>query len=82
MTKAQTFVDGLSPELKQAILNMAETLRPVLDEIHEQTPTTQKYYGDYFKILSYRPEQHKVIALALLYAGANPDGLEAAVKLM
>jgi hypothetical protein len=82
MTKAQSFVEGLSPELKQVVINMAETLRPMLDEIHERTPTTQKYYGDYFRILSYRPEHHKVIALALLYAGANPEGLEAAVRLM
>ena len=82
MTKAQTFVEALSPELKQAIVNMADTLRPMLDEIHGQHPTTQKCYGDYFRILSYRPDHYKVIALALLYAGANPEGLEAAVKLM
>jgi len=82
MTKAQTFVEGLSPELKQTILNMAETLRPLLDDIHKNPPTTQKYYGDYFRILSYRPEQHKIIGLALLYAGANPDGLQAASRLM
>lgn len=82
MIKAQAFVEGLSPEMRQSILNMAETLRPLLDEIHERKPTTQKYYGDYFRILSYQPEKHKLLALAMLYAGANPEGLQAAVRLM
>lgn len=82
MVKAQTFVEALSPELKQVILNMADTLRPVLDEIHSMPPTTQNYYGDYFRLLSYQPERHKVLGLALLYAGANPDGLQAASRLM
>lgn len=82
MTKAQTFVEGLAPELKQVILNMAETLRPLLDDIHSRPPTTQNYYGDYFRLLSYQPERHKVLGLALLYAGANPDGLQAASRLM
>ena len=82
MTKAQTFVEGLTPELKQVILNMAETLRPLLDDIHSRPATTQNYYGDYFRLLSYQPERYKVLGLALLYAGANPDGLQAASRLM
>ena len=82
MTKAQTFVEGLSPELKQTILSVAETLRPILDDIHSGPAFTQNYYGDYLRILSYHPERHKIIGLALLYAGANPDGLQAASRLM
>lgn len=82
MVKAQAFVEGLSPELKQVILSMAETIRPLLDDIHKRPPTTQFYYGDYFRLLSYQPDRHKVLALAMLYAGANPDGLQEAVKLM
>ena len=82
MTKAQAFVEALSPELKQAILDMAEKIRPLLDDIHKRPPTTQNYYGDYFRILSYQPTRHKVLGLAMLYAGANPDGLQAASRLM
>lgn len=82
MTKAQSFVEALQPEFKEAILKMAKTLKPLLDDIHSRPPTTQNYYGDYFRLLSYQPDRYKVLALALLYAGANPDGLQGAVRLM
>ena len=78
--KAKSFVDSLSIELRGAVINIAETIKPALDDIHAQAPTTQNYYGDYMRLLSYKPERKKVIALAMLYAGANPQGVEAAVK--
>ena len=78
--KAKSFVNSLSKELRDAVINIAETIKPALDDIHANTPTTQNYYGDYMRLLSYKPERKKVIALAMLYAGANPAGVEAAVK--
>jgi hypothetical protein len=82
MTKANQFIENLSPELKNAVLNIAETIKPALNEIHAQQPTTQNYYGDYMRLLSYRPKYAKVLALAMLYEGANPEGVEAAIKLI
>jgi len=79
-TKSQSFIDGLSPELQQVVKSISETIKPALDDIHAGAPTTQNYYGDYMRLLSYKPERKKIIALAMLYAGANPAGVEAAVK--
>jgi len=82
MTKANQFIENLSPELKNAVLSIAETIKPTLNEIHAQRPTTQNYYGDYMRLLSYRPKYAKILALAMLYEGANPEGVEAAIKLI
>ena len=80
--KAMDFINNLSPELKNVVVEIAETIKPAIDEIHATQPTTQNYYADYMRVLSYRPKQAKVIALAMLYLGANPDGVSAAVKLI
>ena len=82
MTKANQFIENLSPDLKSAVLNIAETIKPALNEIHAQQPTTKNYYGDYMRLLSYRPKYAKILALAMLYEGANPERVEAAIKLI
>ena len=82
MTKANQFIENLSPDLKSAVLNIAETIKPALNEIHAQQPTPKNYYGDYMRLLSYRPKYAKILALAMLYEGANPEGVEAAIKLI
>lgn len=79
-TKATEFINNLSPELKAAILSISETIAPLLDDIHANYPSTQNYYGDYLRLLSYKPERAKILALAMLYNGANPEGVNAAVK--
>ena len=79
-TKANEFIHNLSPELKSAIISIGETIRPLLDDIHANPPMTQNYYGDYLRLLSYKPERAKLLALAMLYEGANPQGLQAAVS--
>lgn len=81
-TKAMKLFENLTPELKQAVVSISETIKPVLDEIHKHPPTTQNYYGDYMRILSYKPEKKQILALAMLYAGCNPSGVESAVKLI
>ena len=82
LVRINQFIENLSPELKSAVLNIAETIKPALNEIHAQKPTTKNYYGDYMRLLSYRPKYAKILALAMLYEGANPDGVQAAVKLV
>ena len=79
--KAQSFIDSLPLEMRQVIIEISEAITPALDKIHSFPPTTQNYYGDYLRILSQKPESAKVLALAMLYAGANPSGIEAAVRL-
>lgn len=81
-SKASQFIETLSPELKSVIISIGKDLRPLLDEIHSKLPTTQCYYGDYLRILSYKPEKAKILALAMLYEGANCEGIQAAVRLV
>jgi hypothetical protein len=80
MTKAESFLSEMSPEMQAAIKQIAEGLKPVLDDIHSGPAMTQNYYGDYMRILSYKPKHIKLMGLALLLAGANPIGVEYAVK--
>ena len=79
--KAQSFIDSLSPELRNVIIEISQAIAPALDTIHSLPPTTKNYYGDYLRILSHKPERAKVLSLAMLYAGANPSGIEAAIRL-
>lgn len=80
-TKAnEVLLANLSPELKQAIQGAANALTTVLDEIHQQEPATPNYAGDYLRVLSYKPREAKFLAIAMLYAGANPSGIQAAMK--
>jgi hypothetical protein len=81
-TKAQQFINDLSPETRAAVLNIATTIKPALDKIHAQQPTTKNYYGDYMRLMLVKPQYTKILALAMLYEGANPDGVQAAVKLI
>lgn len=80
--KAYQFINELSPELKNLVLIIADDLRPLIEEIHAQPPTTKNYYGDYLRILSHKPSHKNIIAMGLLYVGANPEGLQAAVNLL
>lgn len=80
-TRAQAeLLSRFNPEQRQAIKELGESLRPTLDKIHARVPSTRNYYGDYMAILSERPEYAKIMALAMLYAGANPQGIQDAVK--
>jgi hypothetical protein len=75
-------IEKMTPEAQNAVKTIAEALRPVLDEIHSKPETTKNYYGDYMAILSRKPRAKKLIAISMLYAGCNPDGLLAATKLV
>ena len=82
-TKAQQqIIKHFSTEAQAAIIEIGKTIRPAIDEIHANAPTTQNYYGDYLRLLSYKPERAKLLAIAMLYEGCNPDGIQAAIKLI
>ena len=79
-TKSMQYFDKLSPELQTVIKSIAESIKPILDDIHNRPATTQNYYGDYMRILLYKPEHKKLMSLSMIYAGANVYGIEAALK--
>lgn len=86
MTTAQSNILAKfeNEQTKKAIQEIAETITPLLDEVHAQPPTTQNYYSDYMRIISQSPKKtaggFKLLAIAMLYAGANPQGIQAAIK--
>lgn len=83
-TNTNKAFNHLSAETLQAVKSISETIQPFIEEIHATSPTTQNYYGDYMRLLSYGAQRGegyvKLLALAMLYAGCNPSGIEAAVK--
>ena len=80
--KSLSFIDNVKPELKKAIIEIAETIKPLLNEIHEKQPISKNYYLEYLELLSNFPTQKKLIALAMLYNGANSNGLNSALQLV
>lgn len=75
----------VTPELKNAIISLAEIVKPALKEIHAKNATTKNYYGDYLGFLTPMAADKgkvKLTALAMMYAGANPEGVESAVKIL
>lgn len=81
--------------LDQVINTLAEGLKPLVEHIESKPLTTQNHYGDYMTALSVvaekfnapsdkAPEMQKKIFLAVgiafQRAGANKDGVKAALK--
>lgn len=73
-----------SPELAQAVTTLADSIRPLLQEIHDTPPTTRNYYGDYMAILAGTDSQQRryLFALAMIEAGANVEGIRDAMNLL
>lgn len=75
--------NNLSPDLQNSIKVLAKNLTPILDELHAMPPSSKNYYANYLAILTaHKPERAKLIAIAMLYAGANKDGIQDALKLI
>jgi hypothetical protein len=76
--------ENLTPELKNAVISIAETIKPLIEDIHNGMTTGKDYYSDYMRILAYGTKKGngfvKLMAIAMLYLGCNPNGIDAAVK--
>ena len=75
---AHLYVDCLPKELGEAIISIADIIRPMVEEIHSKPPETKDYYGDYLNIMSNHCKHENIIEMCLLIAGANPQGVFAA----
>lgn len=64
------------------VAETAEYLKPLVADIEVQMPVTKDHYGRYLGILLQFEDVtiRKVVALALLAAGANPDGVAGAAR--
>lgn len=67
-------------ELLQEALNL---IKPIVVRIESSLPTTKDHYGDYMGILATakNPEERKKMAMVLIIAGANKNGVLAALAL-
>ena len=88
MTTAQQSIEkNLSPEALTMVKELSSILKPLLDATHKEQPTSKGYYAEYMAILgkaaANKPTAYiKLLGIAMLYEGCNPEGLNAAVKLL
>jgi hypothetical protein len=88
MTRAKQSIEkNLSPEALTMVKELSSILKPLLDATHKEQPTSKGYYAEYMAILGKAAENKptayiKLLGIAILYEGCNPDGLNAAVKLL
>ena len=84
--KLDLFLSTIPQEAKDRFISQAKTIQPLLDEIHA-TPAImyQNYYGNYMTLIcqlvdKVKNTNAKYWGVVLLIAGANPIGVESAVK--
>jgi RNA binding exosome subunit len=70
-------------EQKKALNEALELVKPIVKRIEASIPSTKNHYGDYMAVLSMDkdPMQMKKMAALLILAGANKEGVSAALKL-
>jgi len=76
----------LTVEQKALITELANDVRPEVEKIEKRIATTKDHYGDYMSLLSHFQDKGKmmvvVMAMACKEAGANPNGVNWAVRLL
>jgi hypothetical protein len=75
----------MTNEQRQAVIDTANTLREIVQEIESRPETTQNRYGDYLSLLSQLNERKPLPtfwALCLVIAGGNKQGIESALKII
>ena len=83
----QSIASNLSREAMAMVKDLAETIKPLLDEVHSQPKVSKDYYSEYMGILGKategKPEEYKkLMAIVMLYVGCNPNGIREAVKIL
>jgi len=83
----QKIAEKLTPEALTMVKELGSILKPLLDATHKEQPTSKGYYAEYMAILGEAAENKptayiKLLAIAMIYEGCNPEGLNAAVKLL
>ena len=72
-------------KLDALVADMAETLRPMVAEIESSTKMTQCHYGRYMSLITQLSggdkTQGRFIALALIEAGGNKNGVNNALHI-
>ena len=82
------FAEGgeLSPQLQSLINDLAEDFKSEVSKIEKRPATTKNHYGDYMAFIDtigkgMNGAQKKIVALALIKAGASSQGVADAMKI-
>jgi RNA binding exosome subunit len=72
----------MTEEQKAILRDIARDLEPLVRDIEDSPMTTQNHYGDYMSVLSQAgdSDNRRFIALALIDAGANKQGVRDALR--
>jgi len=72
----------MNTEQTAILKDIAKDLEPLVREVEQSPMTTQNHYGDYMSILSQSgdADNKRFIALALIDAGANKQGVRDALR--
>lgn len=72
----------MNAEQKAILKDVAIDLEPLVRDIEDSPMTTQNHYGDYMSVLSQAgdSDNKRFIALALIDAGANKQGVRDALR--
>jgi hypothetical protein len=65
------------------VKDLAKDLKPLVRDIEDSPKTTQNHYGSYMSVLSQiggDADNKRLIALALIDAGANEQGVRDALR--
>ena len=71
-------------QIEKFIQEIANDFIPLITEIENSIETTQNHYGDYLQLInqiSDNPQIQKLLATALIVAGANIAGISAAMSI-
>lgn len=77
--------ETLTPAQEALIADLANDVKPYVDKIEARIATTKNHYGDYMALLSQwqkEPKVMMVMAMACKKAGANPQGVNDALRIM
>ena len=77
--------EALTPEQEKLVAELANDVKPYVDKIEARIATTKGHYGDYMELLSQwqkEPRVMMVMAMACKKAGADPQGVNDALRML
>ena len=76
----------MNDKLQTLINGLAQDVQPEVKRIEAKPATTQNHYGDYMALINVGSDRNskvgKLIALALIQAGANKNGVNSALQVL
>ena len=77
--------EDLPDEFQSCVAEISDAMVHAVRAVEESPATTKNHYGNYMAIISGAgpsKTQQEFFAVALVHAGASPEGVEAALRLV